>query len=41
VRARLVGKFVARLGEGTAARVRFVDAVQRTPGGKVRVVSRG
>jgi phenylacetate-CoA ligase len=38
--ARLTRKFADRLGPGTAVRVSFVDAVKRTPGGKVRVVSR-
>ena len=38
--ARLTRKFAGRLGAGTAVRVSFVDGVKRTPGGKVRVVSR-
>ncbi|MFL5820746.1 MAG: phenylacetate--CoA ligase family protein [Solirubrobacteraceae bacterium] len=40
VRARLTDKFLSRLGRGTKVRVFFVDAVQRTQGGKVRVVAR-
>lgn len=38
--ARLMDKFVRRLGPGTAARIVFVDEVTRTEGGKVRVVQR-
>lgn len=40
MRARLTDKFVRRFGVGTAVRVSFVAAVQRTEGGKVRVVAR-
>lgn len=40
MRDRLAHKFVCRLGSRTVVRVSFVDAVQRTQGGKVRVVSR-
>jgi phenylacetate-CoA ligase len=40
VRARLLEKLARRLGDGTSTSIDFVDALPRTPGGKVRVVSR-
>jgi phenylacetate-CoA ligase len=38
IRARLVEKFVHRIGSGTTIELTFVDAIPRTPGGKVRSV---
>jgi phenylacetate-CoA ligase len=40
LRERLAVKFARRLGEGTTVEVAFVDAIPRTPGGKVRAVRR-
>lgn len=38
IRARLAEKFVRRIGAGTVIELTFVDAIPRTPGGKVRSV---
>ncbi len=38
LRARIQGRFRDRFGEATITRVLFVDSLERTPGGKVRVV---
>jgi phenylacetate-CoA ligase len=40
LRQRLAVKFARRLGRGTTLEAAFVDAVPRTPGGKVRQVRR-
>jgi phenylacetate-CoA ligase len=38
LQARLAGKFAERLGEGTTIEVEFVEALSRTPRGKIRAV---
>jgi phenylacetate-CoA ligase len=38
LRSRIEERFANRFGEGTITEVRFVESLERTPGGKVRVV---